>query len=430
MGIYTAYDRKWFRNFSEINVGGVMEFKGEVILDVAMEIGMNLLRCGAEIRRVEDTITYICKAYGASEVDVFAIPTLIIATIEVDGQSYTTKVKRNLNVTTDLYRLEKYNKLSRKICKETPTLDKVKEEVERIQSLKDYNLLIVYVGAILAASGFALFFGGSYKDAISAGIVSIIMTLFLRIKIEKMNQFVHILICSLIGGFCSLCMSWIGLVDNLSYVMSGGIMIIIPGLAIGTSIRDIMSNDILSGSVRLFQAVVTSAAIATGFSVFAEFYSGPIEMTATVEWWMVLITAFFSTLGFAIIFNNKYSHLWIVSLCGVAACVAYIFPYYASNNTFFSVMMGTVLATFLAEILARVLKAPTTVFLLPAIIPFVPGARLFFTMYSLINSDFTSFKDNFLELMLASLGIAVGIILASVVTQLILNAIKKLKTKN
>ena len=88
-----------------------MSYKAEEILDVSMEIGVNLLACGAEIRRVEETITYICKAYGASAVDVFAIPSLILATIEVDGESYITKIKRNIDVTTDLFRLEKYNKL-------------------------------------------------------------------------------------------------------------------------------------------------------------------------------------------------------------------------------------------------------------------------------------------------------------------------------
>ena len=81
-----------------------MEYKAEEILDVAIEIGVNLLQCGAEIRRVEDTITYICKAYGATTVDVFAIPSLILATIEVDGGTYTTKTKRNLAVSTDLFR--------------------------------------------------------------------------------------------------------------------------------------------------------------------------------------------------------------------------------------------------------------------------------------------------------------------------------------
>lgn len=406
-----------------------MEYRVEEVLDVAMEIGMNLLRCGAEIRRVEDTIKYVCKAYGASEVDVFAIPTLIIATIKIDGQIYTSKVKRNLDVTTDLFRLEKYNKLSRKISSTTPPLEVVREEVEKIATLKDYNIFIVLLGSILAAGGFAMFFGGTILDGISAGMVAIIMTLFLRFDKIKMNYFVHILLCSLIGGFFSIVMCWIGLADNLSYVMSGAIMVVIPGLAIGTSIRDIMSNDILSGSIRLFQAIVISAAIAAGFSLFAHLYRGDVTLNSNAEWYIVLITAFIATLGFGIIFNNKYKHLWIVGLGGVLSCCVYYFSQLYLSNEFLSVMLGTVTATLLAEILARVLKAPTTVFLIPTIIPFVPGALLFYTMYNLINGNMEAFKTNLSGMLLASLGIAVGIILASVFAQVVIKSIKYFKQK-
>ena len=406
-----------------------MEYKAEEILDVAIEIGVNLLQCGAEIRRVEDTITYICKAYGATTVDVFAIPSLILATIEVDGGTYTTKTKRNLAVSTDLFRLEKYNKLSRKICEQKPSLKEVKEEVNVIKNLKDYNVILLYLGAVLATGGFAIFFGGTIRDGIAAGLVSILMFMFLRLQKKTFNQFVHTLICALIGGFFSVVACWIGLAENLSYVMSGAIMIIIPGLAIGTSIRDIMSNDILSGSVRLFQAIVSSMAIAAGFSLFAQVYGGEVIMDKIVEPWVVLVAAFISTLGFAIIFNNKYNQLLIVSIGGVASCACYLFTFLATNDTFISVMVGSMFSTILAEILARVIKSPTTVFLIPTIIPFVPGAMLFFMMYNLINGNMQLFYENFTGLGLASLGIAVGIILASVFFQIIFKLIRKISEK-
>ena len=86
-------------------------YQPDRVLDIAMEIGVNLLKCGAEISRVENTISYICKAYGATDIDVFAIPTLIVATIVINGNAYTSKVKRNYTVSTDLYRLEKFNKI-------------------------------------------------------------------------------------------------------------------------------------------------------------------------------------------------------------------------------------------------------------------------------------------------------------------------------
>ena len=407
-----------------------MECKAEEILDVAMQIGVNLLACGAEIRRVEQTITYICEAYGASEVDVFAIPSLILATIVVDGESYTTKIKRNLDVTTDLFRLEKYNQLSRKICKETPSLQEVKEEVKRIKELKDYNLFLLYLGAVLTTSGFTVFFGGTYRDAIAAALVSIVMFLFLRLQKKTFNQFVHTLICALIGGFFSVVTCWIGIGENLSYIMSGAIMIIIPGLAIGTSIRDIMSNDILSGSVRLFQAIVSALAIAAGFSAFAQIYGKELMMVSNDNYILILAGSLVATFGFAIILNNKYKHLPIVAIGGLLSTGIYLLAGYLSgNDPFISVMIGSMFSTVMAEILARTLKSPTTVFLIPTIIPFVPGAKLFFMMYSLINGDMDKFASNFSELGLASLGIAVGIILASVFFQVIFKLISKLKSK-
>ena len=113
-------------------------YQPDRVLDIAMEIGVNLLKCGAEISRVENTISYICKAYGATDIDVFAIPTLIVATIVINGNAYTSKVKRNYTVSTDLYRLEKFNKLSRFICSERPSLESVKEKAKEIEEMKDY----------------------------------------------------------------------------------------------------------------------------------------------------------------------------------------------------------------------------------------------------------------------------------------------------
>ena len=47
--------------------------EAEQYLYYAMTIGEQLLCCGAEVGRVEDTIRRICLAYGASRADVFSI---------------------------------------------------------------------------------------------------------------------------------------------------------------------------------------------------------------------------------------------------------------------------------------------------------------------------------------------------------------------
>ena len=52
--------------------------EAEQYLYYAMTIGEQLLCCGAEVGRVEDTIRRICLAYGASRADVFSITSSIV----------------------------------------------------------------------------------------------------------------------------------------------------------------------------------------------------------------------------------------------------------------------------------------------------------------------------------------------------------------
>ena len=58
-----------------------------LVVERALDIGEAMLRSGAEILRVEDTIRRICMAYGGGIVDVFTILSLIIV-------SWKTKIGR------------------------------------------------------------------------------------------------------------------------------------------------------------------------------------------------------------------------------------------------------------------------------------------------------------------------------------------------
>ena len=406
-------------------------YQPDRVLDIAMEIGVNLLKCGAEISRVENTISYICKAYGATDIDVFAIPTLIVATIVINGNAYTSKVKRNYTVSTDLYRLEKFNKLSRFICKEKPSLESVKAKAKEIQDMKDYNLALIYLGSFLTSFGFAIIFGGTIRDGLAAGIVALIMTFFLRVQKKTFNQMIHTLLCSLIGGFFSVVMCWIGIGENIAYVMIGAIMIVIPGLMVATSIKDIMCDDILSGTLRLFQALVSTAAIVAGFSVWTMIYGGNVSIGEQSEWWMLLISTILGTVGYSIVFNIKYKFLIVGTLGGVISYFTYYFvDIISNNNVFLAMLAGTLIAGIYSEILARVLKAPNTVFLLPAIITLIPGALFYYTMYYLINWNEALFNANSINMVLANLAMAVGIIIVSVGVQVISKFYRRLKNRS
>ena len=77
---------------------------------------------------------------------------------------------------------------------------------------------------------------------------------------------------------------------------------------------------------------------------------------------------------------------------------------------------ATIVVSVLSEVLARVLKAPATIFLIIGIIPLVPGGGLYYTMDYLINGDYPMFSQVGLQTASTAAAIAVG---ASLVTSIV-----------
>ena len=45
----------------------------ESLLSLALDIGKSMIKCGAEINRVEETIVRICSAYGMKQAESFQL---------------------------------------------------------------------------------------------------------------------------------------------------------------------------------------------------------------------------------------------------------------------------------------------------------------------------------------------------------------------
>jgi uncharacterized membrane protein YjjP (DUF1212 family) len=63
-----------------------------------------------------------------------------------------------------------------------------------------------------------------------------------------------------------------GLGSNISHMISGSIMPLVPGLAFANGIRDIANGDYISGAVRLLDAVLIFISVAIGVGVMFTIY--------------------------------------------------------------------------------------------------------------------------------------------------------------
>jgi uncharacterized membrane protein YjjP (DUF1212 family) len=230
-----------------------------------MDIGETMLKNGAEVHRVEDTIARLCRAYGAVHTEIFAISTMIIAAVRMENGEYSSQMRRVGSSENNMHKVELFNEISRKACKEKPELSVLDDMIKKAKQKKTYPYWVVCCGAALATGILAVFFGGSWRDAIVAAVIGAIIALGEKIPAKNVNDFAKITLQSFVAGSLACIAVWAGIGQNPDKIMMGTIMYSIPGLTMGIAMRDLFYSDFIAGSLKIIQACLTSLMIALGY---------------------------------------------------------------------------------------------------------------------------------------------------------------------
>ena len=134
---------------------------------------------------------------------------------------------------------------------------------------------------------------------------------------------------------------------------------------------------------------------------------------------MQLVTAFIGSWGFAMLFHVQNKRLFLASLGGLLAWGAYLLMGFVSDQDVVRYFFASVALTVYAEVMARVVKCPATLFLVTASIPLVPGGSLYRTMQFFMQNDLEAFAGQALTTMLLAVSIAVGMLFPTSVFQLL-----------
>ena len=127
-----------------------------------------------------------------------------------------------------------------------------------------------------------------------------------------------------------------------------------------------------------------------------------------------LIAAFLGTLGFALVFKMKGSYLPFVSIGGFFTYAIFLTITFLGYSEFSAALISAIFVALLSETLARILKAPTVIFLTTVSISIVPGSSLYYSMRYLLLQDFESFSQAFKSTCFIAAGIVCGIVIISV----------------
>ena len=224
----------------------------------------------------------------------------------------------------------------------------------------------------------------------------------------------------------------LGLMNSPDAAIIGALMILVPGLPITNSMRDIIYGDTNSGIIRVVQVILTALAIALGTAAAWHLTTGVYGLTssATVSWHPLAqaIAVFVGCCGFCILFNVHGRGCVLCIIGGVATWMLYLLWGALGCDIYAANLFAALFAALYAEVMARVRKCPSMPYLVITILPLLPGAGVYYTMSLGLEGNMMDAVAKGMETIGVAGALAVGILLVSSVFRILNRRIRGART--
>ena len=244
------------------------------VLTIAVELADVMLRNGAEIYRIEDTVVHILKAYDIENFDVYVLSNGIFASANEDKEDSCSMVRHVPLGEVNLAKVSYLNQIARDLCNQSCTIEEAWERIIKAKNLPKYANWIQILFCGLGSACYAFLFGGGILDFAFAFLIGMLEQRFLHIMAQhKVSRFLSNVFTSMFVSACSILVLFTGLPVLQDKIVIGAIMPLVPGITFTTSIRDFHNGDYLSGTIHLIDALLTALCIAVGICLPLLIYS-------------------------------------------------------------------------------------------------------------------------------------------------------------
>lgn len=138
-----------------------------------------------------------------------------------------------------------------------------------------------------------------------------------------------------------------------------------------------------------------------------------------------IITSFFASSGFGILFNTPKNVLLQCGLVGAAGWMVYYLFVDYGLDTVPATVLGAMLVAVLSRFFSKSFKTPIIVFIVSGIIPLVPGGIAYQATLSFVQKDYLHAVQYSTKVLLLAGGIAIGLMFSEVINQVIRKSMGK-----
>lgn len=396
------------------------------ILEVARRVGMLLLASGAQTTEVEASIRHLTADLGLEGVQAGVLYSSIqLSYVEPGDLRPTTIVQMASDRASDFRRLSDVASVLRSVAAGRLDLDGAEAELARIErDVRRGPLVLAILAPAVSSSALAILFGGSGIDAAATFVIALLVQPFVAwLRRTGLPPFFSLLLGALSATALVAVAAWSGLGVAPGLLMTASLIQFLPGGALLAGVRDLIDQSMVSGTARLSEAILIGAGVASGALIGISLAANvgvslTIESSGQRSWEpaVALLAVAIAVVAYAYQISVPLFALPWVGLLGAAAWTVYALLGYSPQVATFA---AAFLVGVAGRLLARQFKAPAALWVVPAILPLLPGLALVVAL--LAEGDLQRFAGLWNAILIAfglGVGVAAGDITVAAVDRL------------
>lgn len=132
-----------------------------------------------------------------------------------------------------------------------------------------------------------------------------------------------------------------------------------------------------------------------------------------------ILAGFVGVVGFSVLFNIRGKRLVGAALGGLLSWLLFVLLGLCITDEPVRYFMVALAIALYAEVMARVMKTPTTTFIMTSLIPLIPGGSLYYAMASIFEADANVFMPKVLYTLQLASALAIGVIVSAALTKIV-----------
>lgn len=295
--------------------------------------------------------------------------------------------------------LSRVVEITNKVLDGTFTFEKAKIEIENLgkkkKKRKDFIQLLCFM---MSAGAFSIIMDTSWISAITASVMGAIV--FLYTLLSRKSGYISTTLESLASFTTTILTGLLSLVFpgiDISMTILASIIVFIPGLAITTALEEITSRSLVSGTAKLFDALI---------SLFKQFFGVVLGLALLpliadvnhgdvyndIPQWVDYIAIPLLALSLLPVFQVRRKDMTLGVVIGFASFT--ITTLLDFTGIMLSIFIGTISVVILSSLFSKITKSPELVFLTPGIVMLVPGSKAFIGLSTMFLDPSVSGNSN------------------------------------